>query len=189
MNHSTEHHQPERCLRNLGFKRCDAGRAQYLKELTGKPKQYTGDCAVIAVAVATNRTYQEARETLHKHWRRWHARENQRTTSSRGILGTIHKYVLTPLPSVRKHEPMNGTPSMVYGDLLQLSPFDPFEMIYGEDKEQPNVCLCDPQKIFVVDGYVPSQGKSHVTAIKGGSITGDFDIRHDFQVTHIWVGK
>ena len=188
MNCSTEHQQPEGCLRNLDFRRYDAGRAQYLKETSGKAKRYTGDCAVIAVAIALNRTYAEARGTLHRRWSHLHPRENNRTTSSGRILGAVLKYAPTPLLSLRKHEPMNGTPSIVYGGLLEI-PINGFAMIYGENQGQPQVCLCEPQKVFVVDGYVPSQDGSHVTAIKDGSIIGDFDVRDDFQITHIWVEK
>lgn len=186
MNCSAGHQQPEGCLRRLNFKWSDAGRAQYLERLA-KPKRYTGDCAVVAVAIAMEHTYEAAREILHMRWKRFHPRENERTEARRGILGTILRYVLTPLPWVRKHEPMDGTPSVVYGVLLESSPFCRFEMIYGEGQGRPSVCLCDPQKVFVIDGRVPSQGESHVTAIKNGAITGDVDVRSDFQVVHIWM--
>ena len=98
------------------------------------------------------------------------------------------------------HDPIWGTPSIVYGNALEFQdpivilltgkiPKNDFDIVYGEDAGNPVTCICDEEKAFVIDGYIGNleEGKHHVTTILAGTIVGDRDIRHDdFHIVHVW---
>lgn len=191
------HRTPEECLTHLAFERNTAGREEFLKdhgiEFEATQTRVPGDCAVIAIALAREETYCFARDLLKARWRRHHPKERIHAPRGVPIAGRIAGYLHQRQSN--DHDPLWGTPGIVYGNTLELpySFTQPvmtlFDMVYGEHLGHPATCLCDPTRAFVIDGYMGriEESQHHVTAILQGTIAGDFDIRErGFEVVHVW---
>ena len=198
-----EHPTPEECLPHLAFERNTAGQEDFLRNHGVKFEptwiRIPGDCAVIAVALAREENYCCARNLLQKRWEIHNPKKTVTTGGGqRSTVMRIAAYVHQKL--FNDHDPIWGTPSIVYGNALELPnpmvtlftgqlPKNDFDMVYGENTGNPVTCLCDPGRAYVIDGYIgePQEGKHHVTAILQGTVVGNYDIRQaNFHVVHIW---
>lgn len=190
------HSVPTDCIKTLDFRHETAGREILIREQNIKFEdtllRTRGDCAIIALALSLNKPYCCMRDFIKARWERHNPKE-QMFKLERG--GPKTQRSLRRLRGIfsREHDPLWGTPSIVYANILELpDPFfgkKPFELIYGEEKGKPPACICDTTRTFVIDGSwgERNNGQDHVTAVLEGTIYGDADIREgSFRPIHIW---
>ena len=190
------HSDPRDCIKTLNFKRDKAGRDILLSEQNIKFRdsffRTRGDCAIIALALALNKPYCCMRDFIKARWER-HNPKDQLSKLERGdpkiqsILRRV-KEAISP-----EHDPFWGTPSIVYANILEqpdmFSNQKQFELVYGEERGKPPICICNTAKTYVLDGSWGERNKAqdHVTAVLEDTIYGDTDIRiGKFRPAHIW---
>ena len=191
INH--RHFHPSECLPNFKYEKNVSGRMEYiyLFEDAFSSKQ-AGDCAIIAVALATRSDYLNAYSSLNTFMR------NAPILPNPNKKGELLQYIKQRLADMfqrnpKHRDPIYGVPSYVYGQYLEDPLLSGFSMVYGKGSGNIFPCICDPNAIFVVDGFLdtviggyPTKG-AHVSAIVEGVVLGDIDItRGDFDVLHVW---
>lgn len=156
------HVKPEQCLEQMSFLPETAGRETLIEEqnidFRDTVTRSRGDCAVIALALALNKPYCCTRDLLKARWRKHNPEEKVLPPKIEGNLAhrtltTIKGQVIRWATNERKlteHDPIWGTPSIVYGNTLEVEGSiwgqRAFKMIYEKDKGHPPICICKPEK-------------------------------------------
>ena len=190
------HHGPQDCISALDFQRETAGREILIREqkikFENSLSRTKGDCAIIALALALNQPYCCMRDLIRTLWQMHNSKEQLSKSERSGpkIQRILRRVKDTISP---EYDPIWGTPSIVYAKILEKPDLwslrKPFQLVYGEKRGKPSICICNPTKTFVLDGSwgERNEGQDHVTAVLEGTIYGDADIRKGkFRPVHIW---
>ena len=194
------HKHPDECLPFLDFEYNDGGREDYFRKLlkTGVPKGI-GDCAVVAVSLATlvNPDYKSPALSYHdaldaltefnhglKPWKRRRFRETKKKYIWRRFKEILVEQTCGGIP---KHQnPIYGTDTNTYS--AYLTRMCGYTLVFGEPCMTEQFCLCAAKGTLVLDGRIKGRGEHSTAIIKqkivdGINIGGD-DI--DFHVIHVW---
>ena len=189
---SAAHNDIYDCLRTLPFCKGDGGRDDYRRR--NPQVVITGDCAIVAVVLATGVSYEKAYYLLLAETQRkatWKLQTSQESVGGfwwrriyQSIVELCHSRESSKLPKHR--DPLSGVHTEAYCSVFEAfryrgSPVEQYQRALG--------CFCSSNCDFVVDGRELNRG-AHVSAIIGGCVVGDVDITQDnFQITKVWLRK